>query len=1316
MEMSKKRILWRSLFLAAVCAAAGGICTAEQEKVAPLPGPKDAVGSDNFSVRWTGHVTPEFSEEYTFRTISDDGVRLWVDGVSVIDNWTDHPLTEDAGTAALTAGAKHELKMEYYESGFGATARLLWESPSRPREVIPSSRLSPGEGLAGEGLRGEYFNGTSFEELKHVRLDSEVNFDWQNGSPTDQAPPLAWAAKGQAAEQTQIPISFTMPEDGYVSLNILNAEGQIVRQLLGCEPFPKGEQTVAWDTLNNPHMVPPNKAVAPGEYTWRAIWHKGIGLRFKGWACHEGNGPWDISPTTYWGGDHALPTAVASDGKLVYLGWGSSEAGKAFVAVDLDGNVQWASGYHFNGCHTIACDSVTGDVYYCAGGILRRVDTADGKHLPWPGRDVTDLRIADLWGDGMNLPDQLTWVTQDGFAAHGGKLYLGFSGWTVRRSEITDWRKFFTQVTQLAEKKDPLAEAIWGRLGDRERGIVTKWLQGNQPEDEALKAPNTPDIRDVAANALAAMLSEKRFVEAADTMTPDQLAESNRRFIEKAFPDSLAPMQSNLIAVVDSKTLKLVKTIPVKVPGRIVAVSDDLFYVLSERSKVLALNPQTGQSRLVVEGLDSPCAVAADSQRNIYVSVVVDKQRWSNSQVLVYSPEGKLLRKIGEPVGHDPGPWNAYRLAATSDLTVDRLGRLWVAEAGLPKRFATFDARTGKLLKEYFGPTHYGASGGAVNPRDPSLLVGEGCEWRIDPKTGRAKLLGIITGAIYHGFARFCDGANGKQYLGVTFNGRIWGAGAPAQIRIYERLGEGDYAFRASIVGDQGKTLFWADADGDQKQQPEEVQSLPEQLAVGGYYLWSMNLNTDLTFYGTGRDKTLQVRVKEFTTCGAPVYDLKTARQLPPMQGPLSSPDNRVVLSVDNPWGSHSPGQGVHCYEVETGKHLWTYPSPWAGVHGSHGAPGPATGLIRGAFGIVGNATLPEPAGRIWAINTNVGEWHILTEDGFYLTRLFQPDSQKRKYPEKAVPGAVVDDIPPGLGGEDFGGSLIQAPDGRIYVQAGKTAVWSIEAVGFDTIKDLASGSLTINKAEALEAELAAGRRRQAEAKPKSLAIRKKTINAFTGDLNRDFGDAERLQYSRQGNAAVTTMAAWDDTHLYIGWEVKDSTPWLNGADVPEYMYTCGDTVDFQIALAPAADRKRGEAAAGDVRLSIGNLQGTATAVLFRPVAPDRKGENSRSFSSGVVEGYVVDSVEVLKDAKIEVRKRNDGYLVEAAIPLASLGLKLTPGFATTGDFGTTHGDLEGKQTTLRTFWSNQSVGIVDDDVFELKLQPGNWGELRFEE
>jgi hypothetical protein len=53
------------------------------------------------------------------------------------------------------------------------------------------------------------------------------------------------------------------------------------------------------------------------------------------------------------------------------------------------------------------------------------------------------------------------------------------------------------------------------------------------------------------------------------------------------------------------------------------------------------------------------------------------------------------------------------------------------------------------------------------------------------------------------------------------------------------------------------------------------------------------------------------------------------------------------------------------------------------------------------------------------------------------------------------------------------------------------------------------------------------------------------------------------------------------------------------------------------------------------------------------------------------------------------------------------------------GDAGKKRGDEGGagggNQGSL-TFWSNQATGIVDDDVFELKLQPGNWGEMRFEE
>ena len=43
-------------------------------------------------------MQPAYSELYTFYTTSDDGVRLWIDGRLIVDNWTDHPPTENSGT------------------------------------------------------------------------------------------------------------------------------------------------------------------------------------------------------------------------------------------------------------------------------------------------------------------------------------------------------------------------------------------------------------------------------------------------------------------------------------------------------------------------------------------------------------------------------------------------------------------------------------------------------------------------------------------------------------------------------------------------------------------------------------------------------------------------------------------------------------------------------------------------------------------------------------------------------------------------------------------------------------------------------------------------------------------------------------------------------------------------------------------------------------------------------------------------------------------------------------------------------------------
>lgn len=106
--------------------------------------PDPTMGVDSFSVRWTGQITPTYSETYTFYTTTDDGVRLWVNGVLIIDHWVNQGPTTWTGTIALTAGVPASVQMEYYENGGGAVAQLEWSSPSQVRGTIPSSAFTNG--------------------------------------------------------------------------------------------------------------------------------------------------------------------------------------------------------------------------------------------------------------------------------------------------------------------------------------------------------------------------------------------------------------------------------------------------------------------------------------------------------------------------------------------------------------------------------------------------------------------------------------------------------------------------------------------------------------------------------------------------------------------------------------------------------------------------------------------------------------------------------------------------------------------------------------------------------------------------------------------------------------------------------------------------------------------------------------------------------------------------------------------------------------------------------------------------------------------
>ncbi|MFA6293897.1 MAG: hypothetical protein WC637_19065, partial [Victivallales bacterium] len=811
----------------------------------------------------------------------------------------------------------------------------------------------------------------------------------------------------------------------------------------------------------------------------------------------------------------------------------------------------------------------------------------------------------------------------------------------------------------------------------------------------------------------------------------------------QAFAPCILERNANFIAICDASSGRIIKMVEVKHPQAIHVMNDGQIAFISDSSAIMILNPASGEVKPFIAGLDDATNFTFDSDGKCYVTLAGKDQ-----QVKIFGADGKSLGSVGKQGGRQLlGKWQADGMRNPVSVAVDQAGkRLWVMEADFhPKRISVWNLADGKLIKDFFGPTHYGASGGAINPLDPNMMVGVGCEWKLNPETGRSVCAGVFdrndfgNGIPTNSFAAFCPASNGKLYVSVvTAFGVDHG---PAGLRVFERIGEGEYKLRAEwkINHANQTTTIWSDVNGDGKQDPDEVKTLPYTVAVAGANQWSMNMNpADFTIYGgvlneasakhqagvaqkmdprnvkltqTVFAKVYRINPAGFTACGAPKWDLEHMQELPYAWsekfqntgfGMLPSKDNKYLLTC---------GSDFSCYDLAKGKLIWTYPNTFANVHGSHAAPPPVPGLMRGAFGIIGTFKTPE-TGTVWAINGNCGEWYLLNEDGYFLSHLFQGDPLKTHFPEKAIPGADMTECPCGGGGEDFGGSLVQGADGKIYAEAGAHGYWNLLVSGFDKVKKIGNGKLEIKPEEIALARAQLESQMQVAVGARQIDVKKLTAT-FSGNLGKDFPGVQPVSFQKNADSAVRALVAWDDNNLYLGWDVTDNTPWVNVANDAAQMYVCGDTVDFQFGADSKAGSKRGEAVAGDFRISIGNFQGKPTAVLYRAVSATKK---PKIFSSGIVAKYEMDFVDVLADAKVQsaIRPDKKGYVVEASIPWSALGFTPEPGVKYRGDLGATHGNADSR-TSLRSYWTNQETGLVNDVVYELRMVPKNWGDFVFQ-
>lgn len=144
--------------------------------------PAVGVQADAFSVRWsrTLNLNPG---RYRFTTVTDDGVRLTVNGVRVLDKWQVQAAT--AYTVDIDIpGGNTSVVMDYFEAAGLAEARLGWTQLSGTTPPPPTPAPPP----TGQ-WQAEYFGNTTLTGAPLLtRSEAAINYDWGFGSPAPQVP------------------------------------------------------------------------------------------------------------------------------------------------------------------------------------------------------------------------------------------------------------------------------------------------------------------------------------------------------------------------------------------------------------------------------------------------------------------------------------------------------------------------------------------------------------------------------------------------------------------------------------------------------------------------------------------------------------------------------------------------------------------------------------------------------------------------------------------------------------------------------------------------------------------------------------------------------------------------------------------------------------------------------------------------------------------------------------------------------------------------------------------------------------------------
>ncbi|WP_283434753.1 hypothetical protein [Neorhodopirellula lusitana] len=1063
-----------------------------------------------------------------------------------------------------------------------------------------------------------------------------------------------------------IPVQATVPMSAKrFTLAINDIHGNRIRNLIAdTDPIKYSDHSdheqitvnVMWDGLDDD-----GKLVGPGEYRVVGLSHEGLDARYDTTYYNPGTTPWETAPGTgAWGADHGPPSLIASSGDWSIIGWHFAEGGSGIIGVGPDGRKAWGEK---RGALALAADE--SHVYAIASGwhssgTLIRLGKSDGSYQPFVLDGVQrpfELKIQDLLdGGGSN-----------------------------------------------------------GKAGSEPSRTSTK--------DAFELGHDAKSQHGVAALAV--------------------------------YADRLALALPSGVALLDAQSAEFQQA--VQLPGMtMLAFGQDGGLLASDGSKLLHWNPKSGKvTQRPTPGVTKITALAVDNQGNTLVFDTGPDQ-----QVKAFTPDGKQIYAVGKPGGrpnhgiYDPRAMHAvHSIAVTSD------GKLWTVEnSDSPRRVAVWN-RDGGLVHDYIGNSGYAGHSGYLHATDPNVAFIGNVEMALhrsnEPNAGRYQVKRILWdpnadkheafplwpikshwfSSPYH----FFSDASGKrrEYLFVhashSFDAVYMPRGDHWQpVSALVKLSELPNVIRENVFPDvtDKAGLIWNDANDDGAIQRDECEIATEGLPLKRVATdWGRRPGADLSLYSNGGsvtgDHPVRYQPDHFTPNGAPVYRLAGIKQLDLVDEgdlmPVPGENRLLMLSFK---GFPNKTTGMISVDPDTSEIQWTYPNLYPSVHGSHRAPMPKPGLTIGPLRILGTADVGGDAGNVFALRGNLGQDFYFTTDGIYIGAMFQDT----RLPAPSLPDTESELREVSLnqftgGGEPFSGWMGKHDDGKVRVltSMARQAVMVAIVEGLDTIHRTEPMTLKVDRQMLAQAELMQKRSSNHSSIQLAQQYTIKRIDSSPmssqGKPDKPWAKIPVLDIASSSSPYTgQAQIAYDTESLYLRYDVKDTSPWINDGKDFKRLFKTGDVIDFQIATNSQAAKDRVEPEIGDMRVLIAPFGNSNVAVLMQPlVAGEPDASQSHQYVSPV-QPRLFQRVALIQEARIQSTRLSDHYVVEAAIPFASLGFTPSVGTPLRGDLGFISSNESGNENTARTYWGNQQTNLVNDEPAEAWLYPVHWRKLIFGE